>query len=239
MKKSVKITLCILVFFLLILSYITYKNWNTITAFVDSVRYTQEDVEENLAKNQNAMQEIIDKTDNITVRDLTAEESAALKSGELTEEDIVKILTQKEDETPKKDTSTDNPKTPNKPKTEEDDTAEKDTGQVVSELIAKLYVQKDKYLGRLGSVEAEARQEYLSLEPEERKEQKASMISKYLSRVSSWEKECDGIVYGIIDEIKAELEKEGKDLAIVAELKETYLSEKRAKKAYFISKYKN
>ena len=230
MKKSVKIILSVLVVFLLVAGFFTYKQWNTITAVFDSFRYTQEDVDKKVEEKKEAVQTFINETEGVSVRELTEEEEKSLREGTLTESEIVEILTE--------------PK-PNSKDTASSDTggkkpsSENEQGKLVSEAIAKLYIQKSIYLGKLDSIEAQVRSEYKNMSAEEKKTAKKTLAAKYMSQISAWEKECDSIVYGIIDEVKAALEKEGKDLAIVAELKETYLSEKRAKKAYFISKYKN
>lgn len=111
--------------------------------------------------------------------------------------------------------------------------------QNVEKLIAKLYVQKSTYLGKLGSIESQARSEYLSLRYAGTDKQAAQqqMIRKYLPQVSAWETTCDSTVNGILDEIRTELSKSGKDTSIVDTMKASYLEEKKLKKAYFINRY--
>lgn len=222
MKKSVKIILVVLLVFILAAGFLIYKNRNTLGAIWDSVKLEQSDVEDKLQKDKESLQTFIDETDGVTVRELTEEESKALESGELSEEEVIGIIT-----APNKAPSKDSP--PANQKTEED--------SAVSQAIAKLYIQKSKYLGNLDSIEAQVRQEYSNMSAEEKKTGKTTLLAKHLPTVMAWEKECDSVVYGIIDEIKAELEKSGGDLSVIEKLKETYLSEKRAKKSYFINKY--
>ena len=111
--------------------------------------------------------------------------------------------------------------------------------QKVEQLIAKLYVQKSTYLGKLGSIESQARSEYLSLRYGGTDKQTAQqqIVKKYLSQVSSWETTCDNTVNGILNEIRTELSKSGKDTSIVDTMKNAYLEEKKLKKAYFINRY--
>lgn len=109
----------------------------------------------------------------------------------------------------------------------------------VSELIAKLYVQKSIYLGKLDGIEAKVRSEYLS-NPKKwgsKKNAKNALLNKYMPEVASWEKQCDSTVYGILDEIRAELKKQGKDDSVVNTMKKAYLDEKKLKKTYFINRY--
>ena len=125
---------------------------------------------------------------------------------------------------------------------------EKTVGQKVSEAIAKLYVQKSIYLNKLDAVEAEVRGIFLDtakqekekgdyLDKAEQKGVKNRLLTEYLPKVAAWETECDNMVYGILDEIKAALKKSGGDTSIVTKLEESYLNEKKTKKSYFINRY--
>ncbi len=241
MKKSIKITLCILLVILLVIGFVAYQNRNTIEAFIDSKKYTQEELDERLTEKKDKLNTFLNESEGIVVREPTEEEAKAIAEGLLDEKQVVEMLTQtntQEDQEPSTNNGQDGGNKSNA-NTPEKDPAEDESGKVVSESIAKLYMQKSKYLGMLDAIEAEAYSEYKAMSAEDKKNAKKILISKYMSRIAAWETECDGIVYGIIDEIKTALEKEGKDLAIVSELKQTYLNEKRAKKAYFINKYKN
>ena len=66
---------------------------------------------------------------------------------------------------------------------------------------------------------------------------KNTLLNKYLPTVAEWEKTCDTVVYGILDEIREEIKKAGKDEAIVDTIKKSYLQEKKLKKSYFINRY--
>lgn len=114
-----------------------------------------------------------------------------------------------------------------------------ESSKAVSELIAKLYVQKSTYLGKLDAIEASVRSEFINNEDSWSSTQQAKkeLLSKYLPMVSGWEKECDSTVYGIIDQIKAELQKSGKPDTITETLKSSYVEEKKLKKTYFINRY--
>ncbi len=247
MKNRTKVWLTILMVVILLLGWIVYKQWNTITAFTDSLKYSQDELEQSMAQNKEELQKFLDEEENITVRDLTQEEAEALSEGSLSEEEVVALLTGKASEQPEEEPPTE--VAPKDPVTEPvDDKAPPapvqtpdPSEQAVSEAIARLYIQKSTYLNKLDAIEAEARAEFISkygaLDAEGEKAGKKEMLTTYLPRVSAWESECDKIVYGILDEIRAELKKSGKDESIVDKMKTAYLDEKRTKKAYFINRY--
>lgn len=246
MKKGIKIFLTIFLVIILASGFLIYSQWNSIEAFIHSLSTTQEQTQQELEQNKEALQQFIDEEEDITVRDLTEEESAALASGNLSEDEIVKILTGQTPEPTPTPTPTPTPvskKTtkPVKPTPTPEPTPEPTPSpeQKISELIAKLYVQKSAYLNKLDVIEANVRHEFLSQEDkwESKKAAKKELLAKYLPEVAAWEKNCDSTVYGIIDEIKAELQKAGKEDTITATLKSSYLEEKKLKKTYFINRY--
>jgi len=236
-KKTITIVLLVI---LLLFGWFVYQNWNTIDAFIYSLTTTTEDTERDLAENKRKLQEFIDKDENIEVRDLTDEEAKALTSGELTEQEVIEIITgkapQKEPEAkPQDPQKPQKPSETSKPKPENNSTS----GDNVSQLIAKLYVEKAIYLNKLDDIEAQARYDFTHWEGKWPGTQnvKQALLNKYLPTVAGWEKECDDVVYGILDDIRLELQKEGKDDSIVDTIKKSYIQEKKLKKSYFINRY--
>ncbi len=236
MHKKKIVWLSILFAIVILLGSFVIWQWNNIAAVIDSFRYSQEEVENKLNENKEKLQAYIDNHETITVRDLTEEESKALQEGNLSEEEAVAILTGKEPKPPQ-----------NNPEIKPDDKPEPEPtpeySAVVSEAIAKLYVQKNKYLSKLDTIESEVIAEYhaiameTKLSPEDIKAEKDKFLKRNLSRVAAWEDECDSVVYGILDEIETALKAEKQDTGIVTKLKEAYLNEKRLKKSYFINRY--
>ena len=235
MNKRRWILLFIILLIVILLGSFVVKHRNTLEALVDSFRYSQDEVIEKLNENKNDLQQYIDENENITVRDLTQEEAKQLNNGEITEEEAVGILTGKKPET---QVPTDAPAS--KPK--EPDASENIADVAISEAIAKLYIQKSKYLGKLDDIEAKVRQEYVNLvksnnlSVEEKKAAKQQFLNSNLSMVAAWENECDSVVNGILEEIKTALKDSNQDDSIVKKLKEVYLNEKRLKKSYFINR---
>ena len=258
MKKIHVILLCVLAAVLLVGGAFAYMQRNTIEAIIDSFRYSQEDVKKKLEENQKDLQKYIDDDEDITVRDLTDDEKKALGSGEITEDDVVSIITGqttlediKKGEAPNSGQSSNGGKaetgeaTPNKPSqsvqkptSDENGNTQSPSGdKVLSELIAKLYVQKNQCLSKLGVIDDQMRHEYWSIPKEERDSRRGEVVSKYMKILGDWERECDTTVYGILDEIKADLAKTGKDDAIVKKIEESYLNEKKLKKAAYMNEY--
>lgn len=241
MKKRTKAWLTILVAIVLLVGWFVYKQWNTITAVTDSLKYSQEELEQNIAQNKEELQKFLDDEESITVRDLTEEEAEALSQGDLSEDEVVALLTGKGPEEPiTKTPSTDAETKPSEIKPTTAPT-QSPSEQAVAEAIARLYVQKSTYLNKLDTIEAQAKAEFISKLKQVGKDGeqavKKEMLTTYMPMVSSWEAECDKVVYGILDEIRAELKKSGKDESIVNKMRSAYLDEKRTKKAYFINRY--
>lgn len=236
MNKGKWIWLAVVLIVVMLLGSVAIKHRNSIEALIDSFRYSQEEVEEKLGENKEQLQEYIDKNKDITVRDLTEEESEALSKGDLTEEEAVKVLTGQETE--KNQPANEIESKPIEPAPEE-----KMTSTVVSEAIAKLYIQKSIYLGKLDSIESQVRQDYINLvrgsgmSDEGKRAAKQQFLKSNISIVAAWETECDNVVYGILDEIKTALKESNEDQSIVKKLEEAYLNEKRLKKSYFINRY--
>lgn len=237
MKKAITIFLAVFLAICLILGWLIYANWNSIEAFIHSMNTTNEDTVKELEQNKEKLETFLASEGDITVRDLTEEEAKALNEGNLSEEELIGILTGSTPEPTLAPTPTKNPtKNPTPTPTQ---APEPTSEEIISQLIAKLYVQKSLYLNKLDEIEENVRNDFIAREEEWDTLQAAKQdyLKKYLPVVASWEKTCDDTVYGILNEIRAELKKQGKDESIVQTMKESYLEEKKLKKTYFINRY--
>lgn len=219
MGKKCKIILLVLLVIALCVAGFVWKQWDNINAVVDAIRYSNEEVEKKLEENTKAVQQYLQEEENITVREITEEESKALSDGSMTEEEVISRMTgqptAKETPTP----------------------ASKSSAQLVSEAVAKLYITKNDYLGRLDSIEASVLAQYSAMSAEDKKGAKQRFLAQYLPMVSSWESECDAAVYSVIDELRLVLKDNGQGTAMADQLESAYLNEKRLKKSYFINRY--
>ncbi len=240
MKKVLCIVLAVVLVILIGLGVIAYINRNTIAALFDAMKYTNEEVQQKMQENQKDLQEFIEKDENIVVRDLTEEEKKALNENKITQDDAISIITgektleeaisnneEKPDDNPSGKVEPQNPSA----------NASGNSDKRISELIASLYVEKNTRLAAFDSLKAQVYQEYKGIEGVEHETKKWDLINKYTPVLAQWESDCDSVVYGIIDEIKAELKKAGKDESIATKLRESYLNEKKLKKASLAANY--
>ena len=251
MKKRIVIPLVILLIVFLALGWVAYKNWNSIEAFVFALQNTQEDVENEMRRSKEALDKYINENENLNVRELTEEETKALANGEISEEEALEIITGKKEEssqsnkdgkdeskqTQKNQSQNEQSKPVKKPDNTTPELTDAEIDEMIEQEIAKLYVLKSQYLGKLDAIEEAAWAERRKIPKEERDAHKQRVIRENMTRISAWETECDGIVYGIIDNIRQILKKYGRDQAILDEIKQAYLSEKRMKKSYYINRY--
>lgn len=258
MKKKLKIFLIVLGILAAIIAGITVWQWQNIKAVIYFLNYSQEDLDEMYESNQKTLDEALEGFSTAKPRDLTEEEKNALKNNIITEEEAIDISLGKttleevkksknlqgengETETsPEKSTAgeTKPGQQGNNPQNQSDKKIGTEENDNISKLIAKLYVLKSSYIGRLDGLEAEGLAEYSKTPKEQRTSAwRGSMISKYSARISAWEAECDAAVEGIISEIRRELNKNGGDTSIIQTIRSTYQNEKQIKKASYLNKY--
>ncbi len=239
MRKAVKIVLAVFLAICLAIGWLVYTNWNSIEAFIHSMNTTNEDTIKELEQNKQELENFLSSEEDITVRDLTEEEAKALNEGNLSEEELIEILTGKTPEPVATPAPTKNPSKSPTPTSKPTPTSTPKSEEIISQLIAKLYVQKSQYLNKLDEIEESVRNDYIANENnwDTLQAAKQDYLKKYLPVVASWEKTCDEMVYGILDEIRTELKKQGKDDTIVETMKSSYREEKKLKKTYFINRY--
>lgn len=114
------------------------------------------------------------------------------------------------------------------------------TAEDTAAYVAKLYIQKSRFMGYLGSIEKLIIDEYNALPkdmkiPSERKR----IALAHLQTMAQMEKECDAEVANILAELKAKLVSENKDTSVVAKLMKAYEDEKSLKKARYMDVFLN
>ncbi len=93
MKRFGIIILSVFMMLILVGVWIICDNWNTITALVDSVRYTSEELEVQMEETKEELQNFLDENEAIVVRDLNEEEQNALNEGKISGDQAILILT--------------------------------------------------------------------------------------------------------------------------------------------------
>lgn len=230
-KKKLNILLIVAAVIVAGIAAVAVWQWDNILSVIYSVKYSEEDLNRMLDENKSELNTALEGIGANTVRDLTEEETAALEEGLITENDAVEIslgiktlqekLAEKNEQksTPAQSTSS-------------------DETSATSDLIAQLYVLKSSYMGKLSSLESQAKAEYSSTPENERTAAwKSSMLAKYSGKVAALEGECDARVEALISEIKAELSKTGGDMSIINTIRSAYENEKQIKKAHYLNTY--
>jgi len=257
-KKALKLTLLSIllvivavVVFLAASHWDTAKlvfNWDNIVSFVNSHRYTTDDLETKLKSNKTKMEKIAKEDPNINIRgDLTEEEKAAYNEGRITKDEATqivkgdttlnKVLSSKENSQQtsapvKQDKNPPADKKPEKTDSNEDTQVKKEDR--VSEIIAELYVIQADFLGKLQSLGDRAYADYKATNYDRSKVM--SIVDSYTGTVTSMESECDATVEALLSELKAELQKVGGDQSTVKEIRNYYYNEKSLKKSYYLNK---
>lgn len=211
-------------------------------------KYTQEELEEKLVENNQAIREAVATAPEITVRDLTDEERQALRDGTLSKEELVEQLLDANGSAgaglqpvpgTKEEPSSQAPEqaqTAHQPQLSEEDACSA-YRQGLSALIAQVYVLREEYTIALENMENAAKADYQAIPVNKRtKTALAGLVSTYLSKGSALEKECDGKMDAIVAEMETLITENQGDMTLVDIVVNTYADEKSLKKAWYMSK---
>lgn len=182
------------------------------------------------------------KAPDISVREPTEEERAALANGSMTKDELMQELVKDTVVLPTEETKEGETNTP------PSEAGQTDTGQIeqpvqtdyerrMAEIIAQVYVLRDEYIVMLDNMYTEAETVLLALAKEENSEKAiASLVSGYLSKATELEIQCDNKIDAIVLEMEGLIRENNGDMALVDTLIETYATEKAAKKAWYIKR---
>ena len=123
-----------------------------------------------------------------------------------------------------------------KDKSDKSESGKTDNSQKISDCIARLYVLKSSFIGRLDSLYSEAISYYKALPASERKNAKSEIVKKFYARGTALEAECDSQVASLIAELKTLLNEEGSDMTLISKIQAAYNNEKSLKKAQYLNK---
>lgn len=252
--KLWKKILCILVLALL-LAAAALAVWQreNLNALMQAQKYTQEELEEKLAENGQAIREAMAAAPEITVRDLTDGERQALRDGTLRKETLVEQLLEAdggagaaevppapgpaETSSPQEPAQPQPPSQPQAQQPPSQPSAAEDYRKRLSALIAEVYVLREEYTISLENMESAAKADYRAIPADKRtKTALAGLASTYLSRGSALEKECDGKMDAIVAELETLIKENRGDMTLVDLVVNTYADEKSLKKAWYMSK---
>ncbi|MBQ9974235.1 MAG: hypothetical protein IJP02_04665 [Oscillospiraceae bacterium] len=242
MTRIKKILCIILALILLCIGGIAIWQWDNITALINGLRYTTEELEDKLAQNDQAIKDAVAALPGVSFGEMTDEERQALHAGEITHEQLVESMvngskTEQSGQPEEGQSSKSEPKPqPEQPpaKPPEQTAYEKQ----LSAVIAKVYVLREDFMGRLDALMNQAIAEYKSIPPEERAAKLASFVSGYMSKGLDMEKECDAQIEAIIIELETLLSENNGDMSIAQTVYDTYVEEKSLKKAWYMAELK-
>ena len=218
------IVIAIIVIFILGIVFWQKEN---IKALVDATKYSGEDIESQIEENKESVEKELEQYNVSGLRDFTPEEEEAIRKGTLTvEEAIEKIISESNNNGELKD---ENLPENNSNVSNIGENGEDKVSQVVSEYTVRLYSLKATYLGKIGNLIDQAKADYKGGMGA------SALMSKYLSRANSLEKEADSKVNSLLSELEKELNSLGADTSIIGTMRKSYESEKTLKKSYYIS----
>lgn len=227
-KKRKHTGLWIMLTLFVVLGALAYWQRENIHAVMQGIQSSPEELEQQLADNQQRVHEAVDSNADITVRDLTEEERAALRNGSQSREEIIKKLVEPYSETPKPQEST-----------PEELAAKEKYQKELSSLIAEVYVMRAEYNAALEGMVDQAKQEYSAKsESEKSKTELVMWASGYVSRATALEKECDAKMDTIVSGLLTLIQENDGDSGIVDEVVNSYITEKSLKKSWYLSQLK-
>ena len=114
-----------------------------------------------------------------------------------------------------------------------------EVGQIVEKYVEKMYTLQATFLSELGGIEARARAAFAALPESERNLSTAKKLApSFINQGLALESSCDSQVNTILNNFEAELKKAGASTTIVSSMREAYQTQKRLKKAYYLSAIK-
>lgn len=225
-------------------------------AAANARKYTQQELREQLADSRGSVEETLEQHPEITVRDLNDEERKALRSGDLTPQELIAILTQPKDSGAKAPEETPAPETTPVPETPasqpvgaptvptptptptqapHEPTPQEIYEAKLSELVAQVYVMREQYTAQLDAMVAQAKAEYRAMSESERTKSKLlSWASGYAAKATDLEHQCDAQMESILTEMTALIKENGGDLSLVKTMAYSYAEEKRIQKSIYI-----
>lgn len=245
-KAVLLVILAIILVALIVAGVVVYKNWNTVSALYYSFTGQSEQVDINKVDTDKRAEEAIKDYGIENIRPLDEEETEKLNSGELTEEEAIKIVLGREDERSDTSTSTENTNENNssnkvpeplKGSTDEEIKKKKDE---IAELIGKMYVLKAKFSNELSAVESWVHSEYNRVRTANggtiSTAEKWTIGKAAYSRALALEGDCDSQVSAILNRLTVLLEETGQSTKLVSEIRAAYENEKVSAKSLYMSK---
>ena len=214
MRTGTKIVLSILGIAAILMIALAVWQWNNLKALYDGLAMDPAVIQEELDANQEAFEEAMDAY-HVLKKEFTQEEIDQLVSGEVSAEDVADSLIQKEE-----------------PSSGEGQTPPEETVEdLIQKEIAKMYVLRETYVGKLDTIVQSAIDEYAASGGSQSKE---DIVYGKMGELTALEKECDQQVAAVTARLRELLKEAGQDNSLAELVEDTYQSEKSMKKASYI-----
>lgn len=215
---------------------------DNIQVVLDGLRYSAEELEGQLAQNDQVIRDAAQVVPDVTIRDLTDEDRQALKEGTITKEELIQSMLEPQPESlPQQPSAADAPQgqTSVQPDPQAPTLQVSDYQKQLAAIIAEVYVLREEFLIKLDDLMAQAKKDYRALAPEERAGTKLTgLVSSYFTKAYNLEAECDARMEEIITRLEALLNENGGDHSIAQTVFDTYLNEKSLKKSWYMAELK-
>lgn len=199
----------------ILIAVLIFWQWGNIKAVFLSLVYSSEQIETIVAEKEEKANEVLKETTSTEFHPLTEEEAAKLQDGSLTKEEALDIIKGETDQ--KNDTS--------------------DNGEIDS-IISEIYLLRSSYVSELAALENEAMRAAGAMPKKDRTaSKKLSFVNYFVSKAVALEDKCDSQMENILSRLKVVLKKQGKGTALISEIRESYASQKMAKKTQLLNKY--
>lgn len=235
MGRKTKIILSIVTVLLVLLVGLFLWQKNNIAAIFQFLQHDETSLEEMIVENEHEIEKALEEYPELEITPLDEETKQKLQEGTLSEEEVVTILTQQiqKQPSPSKPSTSESPKTPAATKK-----SVKEANEEIAQLVARVYVIRADFLGRLSNIEAKARKELHSLPKEQQtKERKIAIGKSYIGEISALESLCDGEISAIISKVRKLLSDSGQKTTLADTIQTSYDREKSLKKAYYMNRY--
>lgn len=238
MKKWQKITFVAIGIVFLGLGGVALWQRENLQAVYEAMHYNPEELGSQIQSTKQEVERVLEKYDLESIRRLTPEEEEQVKKGELSLEEAVERMmpTRNEEEVGAKEEGVESQDTPEaKPEATPQAVSKKESDLVKASTV-KMYELQAKYLGLLGELEARGMQALRAIPSDQRTVQKMMSVGMpFMQEGLALESQCDGEVENVLHHLKEELVAIGADYDIVETMRQAYYTEKRLKKAYYLS----
>lgn len=238
MKKWQKITFVAIGIVLLGLGGVALWQRENLQAVYEAMHYNPEELGSQIQSTKQEVERVLEKYDLESIRRLTPEEEEQVKKGELSLEEAVERMmpTRNEEEVGAKEEGVESQDTPEATPETAPQAVSKKESDLVKASTVKMYELQAKYLGLLGELEARGMQALRAIPSDQRTVKKMMSIGMpFMQEGLALESQCDGEVENVLHHLKEELVAIGADYDIVETMRQAYYTEKRLKKAYYLS----